>query len=163
MSYTITQSVTDTYTEARARYVMGKVYDHLVSLYMRSIITKDYADEIRRDILYLMDKKAVTYFQLQFKTPGGAEIGGLHYEVRADSTISLDEDSGGIDFWGLAKNTSVSLLVNLNRSSPNIAQVDRQLEEWGWGTGTALTGSHRSSKSFAKDGYGLKESIIGQW
>ncbi len=163
MSFTTTRSVTDTYTEARARYVMGKVYDHLVSLYMTDIITKDYADEIRRDILFLMDKKAVTYFQLQFKTPGGSEIGGLHYEVRADSTISMDEDSGGIDFWRLAKNTEVSLLVNLNRYSPNISQVNKQLEEWGYGTGAALTGTHQSSKSFSKDGYGLKESIIGKW
>src|SRR5258708_6526223 len=106
MSVTTTRSVTDTYTEARARYVMGKVYDHLVSLYMRGIIAKDYADEIRRDILYLMDKKALTYFQLQFKKPGGVEIGGLHYEVRADSTISMDQDSTGLDFCGLPKNTS---------------------------------------------------------
>lgn len=164
MFETYTRSNTDTYSEARARYVMGKVYDHLVSLYMRGIITKDHADQMRNDILYLMDKKAITFFEIQFKTLTGREIGGLHYEVRADSTISMDEDSGGVDFWGLDKNNTVaSLLVWLNRASPNITEVDRQLAEWGWGSGAALAGSSQPSKSFSKDGFGLKESIIGKW
>jgi hypothetical protein len=159
---TYTRSVTDTYTEARARYVMGKVYDHLVSLYVRGIITKAEADRMRSDILYLMDRRAITYFQLQFKTPGNSDR-GLHYEVRADSTISIDDDSGGIDFWSLTSDTSVNLVVSINRSSPHIVEVDRQLAEWGWGTASALSGTHQASKSFSKDGYGLKESIIGSW
>ena len=162
MTETYTRSVTDTYTEARARYVMGKVYDHLVNLYLRGIMTKTEADRMRSDILYLMDKRAITYFQLQFKTPGYADK-GLHYEVRGDSTISMDDESGGINFWSLSSNTSVNLLVRLNRSSPNIEEVDMQLEEWGWGTGSALSGTHTASKSFSKDGFGLKESTIGSW
>ncbi len=163
MSYTTTRSVTDTYTEARARYVMGKVYDHLVSLYTRGLITKDYADSLRNDLLYLLGKRALTYFQLQFKTSSGGEFGGLHYEVRADSTLSVDDESGGLDFWGLPSNTSVSLLVNLNRSSAYITEVDRQLEAWGWGSGSSLHGTHAPSKTFSKDGFGLKESIVGTW
>jgi hypothetical protein len=162
MVETITRSVTDTYTEARARYLMGKVYDHLVSLYIRGIMTKSEADRMREEILYLMDRKAIIYFQLKFNRPNSPEC-GLHYEVRGDSTISMDDESGGLNFWSLDKNTSVRLLVQLNRSSPHISQVDRQLEEWGWGTGTALTGIYQPSKSFSKDGYGLKESIVGQW
>jgi hypothetical protein len=162
MTNTMTRSVTDTYTEARARYVMGKVYDHLVSLYIRGLITKDRADRMRADILYLMDRRAVTYFELQFKTPGYSDR-GLHYEVRADSTISLDDESGGLNFWGLSDNTTVSLVVKLNDSSPHIAEVNRQLEEWGWGKASALSGTNQSSKSFSKDGFGLKESIVGSW
>jgi hypothetical protein len=159
---TYTRSVSDTYTEARARYVMGKVYDHLVSLYLRGIITKAEADRMRGNILYLMDRRAITYFQLQFKALGYPDR-GLHYEVRADSTIAMDYESGGINFWSLSSDTSVHLLVKLNRSSPHIAEVDRQLEEWGWGTGSALDGTYQESKSFSKDGFGLKESIVGTW
>jgi hypothetical protein len=162
MANTMTRSVSDTYSEARARYVMGKVYDHLVSLYLRGLITKDRADRMRSDILYLMDRRAVTYFELQFKTPGYTDR-GLHYEVRADSTISVDDESGGLNFWGLSSNTEVSLVVKLNHSSPHIAEVNRQLEEWGWGTASALSGTYQSSKSFSKDGFGLKESIVGSW
>lgn len=162
MTGTYTRSVSDTYTEARARYVMGKVYDHLVSLYMRGLMTKAEADRMRSDILYLMDRRAVTYFQLQFKAPGYADR-GIHYEVRADSTISMDDESGGLNFWSLSSNTAVSLVVQLNYSSPHIAEVNRQLEEWGWGSASALSGTYQASKSFSKDGYGLKESIVGTW
>jgi hypothetical protein len=159
---TYTRSVSDTYTEARACYVMGKVYDHLVSLYLRGIMTKAEADIMRSDILYLMDRRAITYFELQFRTPGYTDR-GLHYEVRGDATISMDDESGGINFWGLGSNTTVNLVVMLNRASPHIIEVDRQLEEWGWGTASALTGTHQASKSFSKDGFGLKESIVGTW
>jgi len=141
---------------------MGKVYDHLVNLYLIGIITKTRADRMRSDILYLMDRRALSSFELQFKTPGYPDK-GLHYEVRGDSTISLDDESGGINFWTLGSNTSVTLLVSLNRSSPHINEVDRQLSEWGWGVGSALAGAHQASKSFSKDGFGLKESIIGTW
>ncbi len=162
MTGTYTRSVSDTYTETRARYVMGKVYDHLVNLYLRGIMSKTDADRMRSDILYLMDKRAITYFQLQFKTPGYADR-GLHYDVRGNSTISIDDESGGLNFWGFSGNTSVNLVVMLNRSSPHIAEVDQQLEAWGWGTASALSGVHTASKSFSKDGFGLKESIVGSW
>lgn len=162
MTETYTRSASDTYTEARARYVMGKVYDHLVNLYLIGFMTKIRADRMRSDILYLMDKKALAYFELQFKAPGYSDR-ALHYEVRGNSTISMDDESGGINFWGLPNSTSVTLLVSLNRSSPHITEVDKQLEAWGWGAGSALAGNHTATKSFSKDGFGLKESTIGSW
>jgi hypothetical protein len=163
MITTLTRAITDTYTEARARYVMGKVFDHLISLCMRGIITKAYADEIRSDILYLLDRRAVTFFELQFKYPNGNEIGGLHYAVRADASISIDTDSGGVDFWSLPQNTQVNLLVQLNRNSIHIAEVDKQIAEWGWVNGTSLAGVHQPKGSFSKEGFGLKQSIVGIW
>jgi hypothetical protein len=83
--------------------------------------------------------------------------------VRADASITVDDNSGGLDFWGLPNNTSVTLLVQLNRNSSSIQEVDRQVAAWGWGTGTALQGTYTASKTFSKDGFGLKESTIGQW
>lgn len=163
MSNTYTRSVTDTYTEARARYVMGKAYDDILNLVWRGLITRDYADSIRRDILYLLSKKVLKSFELQFTTATGREIGGIHYEVKSDSTISMDNDSGGIDFWGLDDGTEVSLFIVKDNTSPHIEEVNRQLQAWGWGTGNALTGSKEYSKSYSKDGFGLKQSIIGKW
>ena len=159
---TTTRSVTDTYTETRARYIIGKVYEDLIGLMSAGLITKDRADQIRSDILYLLSKKVLKYFELQF-TLFGVEIGGLHYEVRGDSTIFMDDESGNIDFWGLSKSVYVGLLVQLDYSSPNINEVNRQLEAWGWGSGNALSGSHQYSKSYSKDGFGVKQSIIGKW
>jgi hypothetical protein len=81
MSYTNTRSVTDTYTEVRARYVMGKIYDYMVGIYTRGFISKQTADNWRDQLMYLLDKRAVSYFQFQFRTPLGLEY-GIHYEGR---------------------------------------------------------------------------------
>ncbi|WP_338877275.1 hypothetical protein WBJ53_32840 (plasmid) [Spirosoma sp. SC4-14] len=160
---TYSQSDTNTYTESRANYVMGKVYEDTLNLYLAGLITKERADQIRRDLLYLMNKKALRYFQLQFFKPDGTEVGGLHYELKSDSSISGDAASGGLDFWGLPSNTRVTLLVDIDRSSSSIQEVDRQLNDWGWGTGQALTGAHEYLKSYSKEGYGVQQSIVGKW
>ena len=158
---TYTRSVVDSYTEAKARYVMGKVYEDLMGLMAAGLITKDRADQIRSDILYLLSKKVLKFFELQF-TLYGSELGGLHYEVKGDMTISLDDDSGGIDFWGLSKSVKVVLLVDLDYNSPNIEEVNRQLTG-NWGSGNGLSGSPQYSKSYSRDGFGVKQSIIGKW
>ncbi|WP_452230021.1 HORMA-1 domain-containing protein [Lacinutrix sp. MEBiC02404] len=163
MSTSYTRSESSTYTEARARYVMGKVQEDLLGLMSRGLINLDRVNSIKKDVLYLLNKEALKYFQLQFKTPEGNEVGGLHYEVQSSGQIHSDEDSGRINYWLLSSDTKVNLLVQLNRSSENIDEVDKQLEEWGWGNGSALTGTREVLKSYSKDGYGLNQSKIGTW
>jgi len=163
MSDTYTNSISNTYSEARGRYVLGKVYEVLMNLLMVDLITKSFADECRTELLYLMDKKALKSFEFQFRTPGGSEIGGLHYEVRADSSIVIDDDSGGVDFWGLNKTTKVSLNLTKDKNSPYIDEVNRQLTAWGYGPGSALTGSSTQIGSFSKGGFGVNQSKIGSW
>ena len=163
MALSYTRSEASSYSEARARYVMGKVYEDLLGLTHRGLITKERADQIRSDVLYLLNKQVLEYFQLQFKKPDGTEIGGLHYELKSDGQIYSDEDSGNINYWMLSSDTKVNLLVSLNRSASNIQEVDEQLEEWGWGTGKSLEGTRQALKSYSKDGYGLNQSKIGDW
>lgn len=163
MSDTYVNSATNTYTEARARYVMGKVYEDLIGLMTADLITKDYADKTRRELLYLLDKKVLKSFQLQFKDADGREKGGIHYEVRADSTIAVDDQTGGIDFWGLDSGIKVRLFIKKDPNSPNLVEVNRQLTAWGWGSGSALTGSANYAKSYSSGGFGVQQSIIGKW
>jgi hypothetical protein len=164
MSYgTFTRSETNTYTEARARYVMGKVHEDLIGLTTRGLITIDRANGIKESVLYLLNKQALRYFQLQFKTSSGAEIGGLHYQLTSDGDVVADDSSGQIDYWMLANDTKVSLLVDIDQESSNIGDVNQQLEDWGWGTGGALSGTKQHLKSYSKDGYGLNQSKIGSW
>jgi len=163
MSDTYTNSATNTYTEARARYVMGKVYEDLVGLMTTGLITKEYADKTRKELLYLLDKKVLKSFQLQFIDAYGNEKGGINYVVRADSTLAIDDQTGGIDFWGLDRNITVNLFIKKDPASPNLAEVNRQLIAWGWGSGTALTGNAVYAKSYSSGGYGVQQSIIGSW
>jgi hypothetical protein len=163
MSTTYTNSTTNTYTEARARYVMGKVYEDFIGLMTAEHITKEYADRMRRELFYLLDMRVLKSFQLQFTNRYGTRVGGINYEVRSDSTIAIDDQSGGIDFWGLDDGTTVNLFITKDLASPNLAEVNRQLIAWGWGSGSALTGSSVYAKSYASGGFGVKQSIIGTW
>jgi hypothetical protein len=133
MSYSYAQTISQssTYTEARARYIMGKVYEDLLGLMGRSLIDINRADQIRSNVQYLLEKQVLKYFQLQFKKPSGDEIGGLHYQLKADGNIYADEKTGGLNYWSLPSDTRVNLLVDLDYSSPNIDEVNRQLEAWG--------------------------------
>lgn len=162
MSDTYVNSATNTYTEARARYVMGKVYEDLMGLMMAGVITKEYADKTRGELLYLLGKRVLKSFQLQFKDGYGREKGGLHYEVRADSTIAVDDQTGGIDFWGL-EDITVNLFIKKDPASPNLIEVNNQLRAWGWGSGSPLAGSATYAKSYSNGGYGVQQSIIGKW
>src|ERR1700722_14610096 len=157
MSATNTNTVTDTYSETRARYVMGKVYEDFMGLMTRAVISKEYADRMPRELLYLLDKRVLKSFQLQFTNSYGRKIGGIHYEVRSDSTIAIDDHSGGIDFWGLDDDTTVNLFIQKDLYSPNLAEVNRQLIAWGWGAGSALAGTPTYAKSYSNGGFGVKQ------
>jgi hypothetical protein len=163
MSTTYTNSITDTYTVARAKYVLGKVYEDLLGLYQANVIRKERCDSVRDDLLYLAEKKVLKYFQFQFKKPDGTEVGGLHYEVNSSGAVNTDDKTGGLDYWGLPTGTTFNLLVQLNNSADNYKEVNEELERRGWGTGSALSGSQQYLKSYSKDGYGYKQSKIGQW
>lgn len=160
---TYTQSETSTYTGVRARYVMGKVKDNLYGLMNRSLITKKRVDSIYNDVLYLLDRQVLRFFELQFKKDNGETIGGIRYEVEASGAIYSDDKSGGINYWALPDNTQVGLLVDLDTEAKNYNQVMEQLAEWGWGTGSALSGEEKHLKNYSKDGYGLSQKIIGNW
>ena len=159
---TFTLSVTDTYTEARANYVLGKVYEDLLAMYTTGLLTKATCDRWRSELFYIVSKKALKYFQFQFTKPDGTKV-GLHYELKADGTISTNDKSGGIDYWSLPPGTTVYLLVDLDYGSAKISEVKEQIAEWGWGTGSALEGTSDYLKSYSKEGFGFKQSKIGQW
>ena len=162
MTNTITQSVTDTYSEARANYVLGKVYEDLLAMYTTGLLTKATCDTWRSELFYIVSKKALKHFQFQFTKPGGTKV-GLHYELKSDGTINTNDKSGGIDYWNLPSGTTVYLLVTLDYESSRIAEVKEQIAKWGWGTGSALDGTSEFLKSYSKDGFGFKQSKIGQW
>lgn len=163
MSYTNTNSQSTSYTEARANYVMGKAYENLIGLKKRGLITMERANTIRSQILYLMDKQVLDFFELQFIDSNGSEIGGLHYKVISGGYIVSDDESEDENYWRLSDDTHVGLLVSLNRKSSNIEEADRQLEEWGAKEGQALKGASEELKTFSKGGFAIKQIKKGDW
>lgn len=163
MSYptTYTQSQTHTYSEARANEVTGKIYEDLLNLMIRGLITKETADRIRQDLLFLQGLKALDYVEFQFRNTGGTIIGGLHYKLEAYDFIYSNDDSGGVNFWGLPSSTKVNFLFSLDRTSSKIGEADEYTKNWG--TGSKLEGTETHLKSYSKDGYGFNQSKIGSW
>src|SRR4051794_32193443 len=68
-AYTV--SVTSTYSEARARYVLGKVKDELLAFTMRGLLPIEEARRWCDDLLYLLDLGAIDHFEVQCHTPSG--------------------------------------------------------------------------------------------
>lgn len=163
MITTYTRSTTSTYTQSRANYVMGKVYEDTLNMMSAGVINKSKADSWRQSLLYLLSMQAVNYFEFQLYKSDGTVIGGLHYKLESSGGIYSDEDSGELDFWGLPSGSYATLLVDLDYGSSKIEEVNRQLKEWGWGTGTSLGGNHQYLKSYSKEGYGLEQNKIGEW
>lgn len=163
MVTTYTASNTDTYTIARAKYVLGKVYEDLIGLYQANLIKKEICDKWRDDLLYIIENRALDYFQFQLIRSDNTEIGGLHYVLDATGNIYTDDRTGGIDYWGLPSNTRVKLLVSLAANSSKTSEVNAELERRGWGSGNPLSGTAQYMKSYSREGFGFKQSKIGEW
>jgi len=163
MSNSRTNSASSAYTEARAKYVMEKVHEDLIGLSGRGIITLERANNIKEEVLYLLNKQVLIFFQLKFIDPKGNEIGGLHYKLFSKSYIASDQDSGDINYWCLSRDTHVQLFVSLDHKADNIDEVNKQLKKWSYGVGNPLEGAKEELKSYSKDGYGLKQIKIGKW
>lgn len=156
---TITKSQTDTFTEARARYVLGKIFDDFNAIIYRKFnhITTDDLKEWRGVIQYIMERNALYKFELQF-TKGNQEW-AVGYEVDKQGNIARDDDSGGIDFYSIPADASLSILVRRDRSNE---EITKYLEKLGWGTGgTFLTEESDTHKSFSKDGFGVNIKVKG--
>ncbi|OJJ19946.1 hypothetical protein BKI52_15830 [marine bacterium AO1-C] len=161
-TYTNTYSQSNTYTEARARYIMGKVYEDTLGMWNAGLITRALCDGWRDDLLYLLDQQVLIKFEFQFKKPNLAEKVGLRYTVVSDGSIYSDDHSGGHDFFGLPSGTNASLVVTLNSEASSYEEANKELERRGWGNnGKSLTGNATSHGTYSKGGYGTNIENFG--
>jgi len=163
MSLSATQTQTGTYTEARARQVIGKVYEDFLGMLSANLIEKSEADRWRTDLLYIASQEALSFFEIQFIKPDGTQV-GLRYELDDSGNIYLNDDSGGIDYYDLPKGTRASIFVELRDTAYKYQEVLRELiQNRGWGSGAALEGSSTFDRAYSSSGYGLNRNRIGQW
>lgn len=161
MSFTHTNSGSDSYTEARARYVMGKVYDQFHALILRQFdkISASELEGYRDDLLYLMHQKALISFELQFFGPNNAKW-GLHYKL-IESGLSIDDRSGGNDFWEIPQNAGFNLVLRYDHTNQKAKEY---LDQHGWNDGASfIEGDPSNDGSYSKDGYGFNFGKKGDW
>jgi hypothetical protein len=154
------RSESTTYSETKADYVTGRIYEELKGIYYRGLITSERAVNMRTILLNLQRMEALDFFEIQFIKPN-QEICGLRYTLDSMGGINIDDRSGNIDYYKLPDETSVNFLIKLVRNQEKAQRGDEYLTNLGWGNGKSLNEEGNYLKSFLKEGYGFKQNIIG--
>lgn len=160
---TATVSRTSTYTEARVRYVMDKVFDDLVTIAVREFASIELLSAWSNDIRAVLNLQAAEFFEIQLTKPDGKSV-AIRYAVVDDGSIIEDEESGGQNLFALPNGTSVRIVIRLRDSATKREAALAYLKRRGWGTnGTVLQGESTGDRGYSKDGYGVRRQRIGNW
>lgn len=158
---TATRTSTSTTTEARVRYVMAKVMANFNALVIANLITRQSAEKWNDDLSVLQMMDALESFQVQFAN-GSASPYCLNFAISNDGSIQQDAASGGLDFYGIAKNTPVTLCLRLRPAKYD--QARKVLEDRGWTfNGKLIEASSSETRSFGSGGYAITRSKRGNW
>lgn len=158
LTYTSTQ--TDTFTEASARYVLGKIFDDFNGIMFRGFKTEsETIRSWRDDVAFVMMHKDLNYFELQFAD--GSKKWAIRYEVDSSGYISRDEESGGIDFYCIPATAQVGIVINRKKKS---ATVDEYLNKRGWTSGGVFIAAHGiSDRTYSRNGFGVNRKLHGEF
>lgn len=163
MSFSYTSSNTNTYTDSRARYVMGKVLDDFINMHNRGFEGLKWKKLKKwiEDLTFVASKKALEKFEIQFIASSGQRKWAIIYHLIADGSIQIDDESGQIDYYAIPEDANIKLVISRD---PNNDQVSKYLEERGWTSGASFLELYETRQgSYSKNGYGLKRNIKGDW
>lgn len=156
---TYTLSASNTYSATAAKAVMQSVGVDLHQLVHRGFttLTVERVERWSEVVLYLMDKKVLEYFQLQFTMPDGTKK-AITYTIRSQGSFSTNDDPGGLYVvWDMPVTTRVGILVSGNWDS----ETEDYLARKGWGEGQPVQGQERYDRGYSKDNYGVERKFIG--
>jgi len=157
---TYTSSRTDTFTEASARYVLGKIFDDFNGVIFRGFSTdSETIRDWRDDVAFVMMHDALYHFELQFKY--NSQKWAVRYEVDKYGGISRDDDSGGVDFYSIPSGATVHIVMKNDKSNET---VNNYLARRGWTSGggfIAVDGV--GDKAYSRNGYGVNRKMYGDF
>ena len=159
MSGTFTHSNSNTFTEARARYVLGKMKDDFMNASYRGFTTITQAKFMKwsNDVAFVAQQNALEKCELQFKWED--KTAAVIYEVTADGSIQVDADSASLNFHSIPADATVSIVIQRDQANEI---VSKYLKENGWtSNGKFVEGSADSAGGYPKDGYGVNIKTIG--
>lgn len=158
MSGSYTSSNTNTYSEARAKYVLGKLKQDFQSIHNRGFesISWETLNSWWEDVSFVAHQQALTRCQIKFEWPDhpGAAV---DYHMSTDGTIQVDGDASSIDFHKIPQHAKVRITI---RRNPNNQTVTDYLAKRGWGKGSFLEGESTQQGGYSKGGYGANISSI---
>lgn len=160
MSTTFTVSATETYSEVDVKVVMRHTYEDIIGFANCGIITYSSAKSWIEDLIFIMNRKALKFFEIQLYKSDHVWIKTYHYDVVSGYLVS-NSPSGGINYYDFPAGAYGKLFAELDCSSGNSSEVDRILhEDRGWGYGSASKGTQQKERSYVSGNLGLNRSVI---
>lgn len=158
---TITASRTNTFTEARVRYVMAKIHDDLIVMAACNLLTYERANKWQDDLSAVLLLEAVELFQIKLARPDGAPA-AVTYRLSDDGSLAEDSASGGINWYGQPKGTTANIVVRLRDGRKKEAAL-AELERRGWSfNGSVLEDEGVRDRAYSVSGYGFTRNKIGK-
>lgn len=162
MSNSSTNSATNSFTEAKARDIMGKINDDLNTIALRGFIylenNRTWWDSTRKDLWFIIQNNDLDLLQVQFKYSG--EEKAIQYTVKDDYTIFSNRESGGINYFQIPKDAEIKIVIR--RKGNDI--VWAELQKRGWVSGAnMIEGTITNKGAYSKDGFGAEIKLIGSW
>ena len=159
-----TYTRTNAWTEARVRHVMERVFEDLLNHVYAGVleVNRDYVQKLREDLIYALNKQAISQFQIQYLRPDN-RTQGVAYRVEDSGVPYNDDPSGGLDFCNLPRGTRLSVVLSYRQDCPHLAEVRQAMRERGWSSGGTLLEGGRHDKTYSREGYSLHRSLLGDW
>lgn len=163
MASTFTTTEASTFTEARARAVMVKVFGDFTAMKNAGLISAARAEDWHDVLLFGLYQEAVDLFQVAFTSPAGQQW-ALNFQVRDDGSVTTDQRPGGVNYAGFPEGTTVRMTVQLRLHARGRQKVLDHMKERGWGmNGTILTGDAYVDRQYSQNNYGLTRTKVGEW
>ncbi|HWA34423.1 MAG TPA: hypothetical protein VG737_09855 [Cyclobacteriaceae bacterium] len=160
MALTFTISESETYSEADVKAVMKNTYEDIIGFANRDMITYSTAKTWIEDLIFILNKNALKFFEIKIYTAGGTWLKAYRYEVSSGYFVS-SAPSGGINYFDFPDNSHATLYAELDYANRNATEVNRILhEERGWGTGAASQGIIQKERSYVSGNLALNRSVI---
>jgi hypothetical protein len=159
MNVSLTQSESNTFTTARAKYVFGKIKEDIYAIAYRGF-TKVTEEKILgwwEDIFFAAQHQALVACQIQFGWQGGTAA--IKYAIESSGQINLDTESAQQDFYKIPADADIRIVVTPDFGNRTVMDY---FDKRGWGSnGSFLPGQESAAGGYSKDGYGAHISTIG--
>lgn len=158
---TSTYSEASTFTEARVRAVMEKVHEDLTAFVTCHWVTLAAAQKWYNDLTFMLLKRIVVSFDFKFVF-GGSDDRGIRYEVSDDGALIEDDESGGMDLYGLPIDLEIQVVVLFSRYPEPALMTELNDRGWYMG-GQCFVGSGTLDRVYSKSGWGVRRYKFGDW
>lgn len=157
---TYTFTGTDTYSVTDVKAVMQNTYEDIIGFANRHIITYETAKRWIEDITYILNEKALSFFEIQIYNATGDKFMAYKYKSDSNGYLYTGSASGGINYFAIPSGCKAGLLVSLDSNATNYNKVNNELDRRGFGQGSSMAGNEVHERNYVSNNLRLQRSVI---